>query len=282
MVKRRELELIASRNYLLPKLDVVSVYRFYGIGHDLISQADGPFDSALGNLATGDFQEWAVGVEMQSPVGYRRGHAAVRHAELQLARDRAMLEEQEQQVVSDLAPPWPNSTGRTRSMRTNYNRRAAAFDQLQSLTALLRDADNVEKPRLLDLQLEAQRRLADAESQFFRALAEHEVAIKNVHLGKGSLLDYNQIYLTEGDWPEKAYYDAARPRAAEARSLPAGKLRPRRPNRQPRGIPATCGCGNEQAGKVEQLPPTEAQPKGRSSDCPRSIQCRPDIALENP
>jgi hypothetical protein len=209
-VKRRELELIAARNYLLPKLDVVSVYRFYGIGHDLISQADGSFDSALGNLATGDFQEWAVGVEMLSPIGYRRGHAAVRHAELQLSRERAVLEEQEQQVASDLGAAIAELDRAHEIMRTNFNRRAAALDQLQSLTTLLRDADNVEKPRLLDLQLDAQRRLADAESQFFRALAEHEVAIKNVHLSKGSLLDYNQIYLTEGDWPEKAYYDAAR------------------------------------------------------------------------
>jgi hypothetical protein len=210
MVKRRELELIASRNYLLPKLDVVSLYRFYGLGHDLISQGDGYFDSALGNLTTGDFQEWAVGVELQSPIGYRRGHAAVRHAELILARDRAVLEEQEQQVVSDLGAAIAELDRAHEIMRTNFNRRAAAYDQLQSVTALLRDADNVEKPRLLDLQLDAQRRLADAESQFFRALAEHEVAIKNVHLSKGSLLDYNQIYLTEGAWPEKAYDDASR------------------------------------------------------------------------
>ena len=209
-VKRRELELIAARNYLLPKLDVVSAYRFYGIGHDLISQGDDPLDSALGNLTTGDFQEWSVGVEMQTPVGFRRGHAAVRHAELQLARERAVLEEQEQQVVSDLGAAIAELDRAYELVRTNHNRRTAAFDQLQSITALLRDADNVEKPRLLDLQLDAQRRLADAESQFYRALAEHEVAIKNVHLGQGTLLDYNQISLVEGDWPGKAYYDASR------------------------------------------------------------------------
>lgn len=209
-VKRRELELIAARNYLLPRLDVVSAYRFYGIGHDLISQGDDPLDSALGNLTTGDFQEWSMGVEMQTPIGYRRGHAAVRHAELQLARDRAVLEEQEQQVVSDLAAAIAELDRAHELVRTNYNRRAAASDQLQSITAVIKDADNVEKPRLLDLQLDAQRRLADAESQFYRALAEHEVAIKNVHLGQGTLLNYNQIYLAEGDWPGKAYHDASR------------------------------------------------------------------------
>ena len=209
-VKRRELELIAARNYLLPRLDVVSAYRFYGIGHDLISQGDGSLDSALGNLTTGDFQEWSMGVEMQTPVGYRRGHAAVRHAELQLSRERAVLQEQEQQVVSDLAAAIAELDRAHELVRTNYNRRAAASDQLQSITAVLKDADNVEKPRLLDLQLDAQRRLADAESQFYRALSEHEVAIKNVHLGQGTLLDYNQIYLAEGDWPGKAYDDASR------------------------------------------------------------------------
>ncbi len=208
-LKRRELELIAARNYLLPRLDVVSAYRFYGIGHDLVSQGDDPLDSALGNLTTGDFQEWSMGVEMQTPIGYRRGHAAVRHAELQLARERAVLEEQEQQVVSDLAAAIAELDRAHELVRTNYNRRAAASDQLQSITAVIKDADNVEKPRLLDLQLDAQRRLADAESQFYRALAEHEVAIKNVHLGQGTLLDYNQIHLAEGDWPGKAYDDAS-------------------------------------------------------------------------
>jgi hypothetical protein len=36
------------------------------------------------------------------------------------------------------------------------------------------------------------------------------VAIKNVHLEKGSLLDYNEIYLAEGMWPRTAYCDASR------------------------------------------------------------------------
>ena len=258
-VKRRELELIAARNFLLPKLDVVSVYRFYGIGHDLISQADGSFDSALGNLTTGDFQEWAVGVEMLSPIGYRRGHAAVRHAQLQLARERAVLEEQEQQVVSDLGAAIAELDRSHQIMLTNFNRRAAALDQLQSLTALLKDADNIEKPRLLDLQLDAQRRLADAESQFFRALAEHEVAIKNVHLSKGSLLDYNQIYLTEGDWPEKAYHDASR-----RERLRFGGCRLDNYVMQDRIVsqgeyPQHLGPPIHTGDKVEPLPPTEPQ-----------------------
>jgi outer membrane protein TolC len=209
-VKRRELELIAARNFLLPRLDAVGLYRFRGLGHDLVGNADTQFGSALSDLVTGNFQEWTAGVEMTAPVGFRQGHAAVRNAELQLVREKAILDEQERQVIADLSSVLGELDRSYELARTNYNRKMAAQRQLDTTSALLLQADDIEKPRLLDLKLDAQRRLADAESQFHRNLAEHEVAIKNVHLEKGSLLEYDRIYLAEGPWPGKAYSDAER------------------------------------------------------------------------
>jgi hypothetical protein len=86
----------------------------------------------------------------------------------------------------------------------------AAKQHLDALENVYQDADENEKTRLLDLLLDAQRRLADAETTYYRGLLEYSLAIKNVHLQKGSLLDYNEIYLSEGPWPGKAHYDAAR------------------------------------------------------------------------
>ncbi len=40
----------------------------------------------------------------------------------------------------------------------------------------------------------------------------------NVHYRKGSLLDYDGVYLAEGQWPAKAYFDAMR----QARKRDAG------------------------------------------------------------
>ncbi len=40
IVKRRELELIAAKNFLLPKLDFVAQYRWLGLGNDLFPEAD--------------------------------------------------------------------------------------------------------------------------------------------------------------------------------------------------------------------------------------------------
>lgn len=209
-IKRRELELIAARNYLLPRVDTVGLYRFRGIGHDLVAQGSDPFDSALGNLVTGDYQEWLMGVELTNPIGFRQGHAAVRNAQLMLQREKSVLEEEEREIVSDLSGAISDLKRAHELAQTNYNRRMAALRQLDLLGVLLREADNVEKPRLLDLQLDAQRRLADAESLYYRSLSEYMVAVKNVHLEKGSLLAYNEIHLAEGDWPDKAYRDAAR------------------------------------------------------------------------
>jgi hypothetical protein len=62
--------------------------------------------------------------------------------------------------------------------------------------------------------LDAQRRLADAEIAYYRALVDYNVAILQVHFRKNSLLEYNGIQLAEGPWPAKAYFDA-RKRARE-------------------------------------------------------------------
>ena len=70
----------------------------------------------------------------------------------------------------------------------------------------------------LDLLLDAQRRRAEAESAYYRSLVDYNQAIMNVHYRKGSLLDYDGVYLAEGPWPAKAYFDAMR----QARKRDAG------------------------------------------------------------
>lgn len=212
-IKKAELQLAATKNFLLPRLDAIGRYRWRGLGHDLLdpnSDSADRFDNAYGNLTSGDFQEWQLGVECTAPLGFRQAHVAVRNAELQLARERSVLEEQKRQIVHDLSGEFADLERAHLVSQTNYNRRLAARDQLQALEAVYEDADENEKTRLLDLLLDAQRRLADAESEYYRSLMRYTVAIRDVHYQKGSLLDYNEIYLAEGPWPGKAYLDASR------------------------------------------------------------------------
>ncbi|HEY3967903.1 MAG TPA: TolC family protein [Planctomycetaceae bacterium] len=206
-IKNREMQLLASRNLLLPQLDASGLYRIRGFGKDLFDtpsdRITGIYSSAWANLATAQFQEWQLGVDFSMPLGFRKGHAAVRNAELQLARERAILNEQERQVVVDLSNAFAELSRAQQIVETSYNRRAAVLEQLKALKA-------VEDPtsQILFILLDAQRKLADAQSQYYRALVEYEVGIKNLHYEKGSILEYNGVYLSELPSPSKAYKDA--------------------------------------------------------------------------
>lgn len=218
VTRRYELELTAAKNYLLPRLDAVGRYRWRGFGHDLLrpdSEGFPEFDNAYANLTSGNFQEWQLGVEMSVPLGYRKGAAAVRNAELLLCRSRAILQEQEHSVLHDAAGAVAEFDRALVVAQTTANRLDAAQQQMSAVEA----AYNADKAPL-DLLLEAQRNLADAQSRHFRALAEYAVAIKNVHYSKGTLLDYDGVFLSEGGWPAKAYEDAAERDARRGRPRP--------------------------------------------------------------
>lgn len=206
-VKRREMELIASRNLLLPRLDLKGVYRFRGFGDGLLNTDTSvpQFDNAYQNLTTGDFQEWQAGFEFSMPLGFRQAHAGMRNAELLLARSRMVLKSQEQEVLYDLCQAVGEMDRAFVVMQTNYNRMIAARQQVVAVQAAFAD-DKVEFIAVLD----AQRRQAEAEAQYYRSRVEYAVGVKNVHFEKGTLLDYLGVWTAEGPWPEKAYDDAAR------------------------------------------------------------------------
>jgi outer membrane protein TolC len=203
-IKQRELELLASRNFLLPRLDAIARYRFRGFGESLISQSDAPFSSAYGDLAGGDFQEWQLGVELEVPLGYRRGHAAVRNAEHALARERAVLREQKRQIVYGLSTALGDVQRAYAVAEAQYNRWNAANEQLVVMRNLWEQGSLP-----FDLVLEAQRRLLESEILYYQARVDHALAIRNVHFEQGTLLAYNGVALTEGPSPAEAYCDAA-------------------------------------------------------------------------
>jgi outer membrane protein TolC len=210
-IKRRELELVAARNFLLPRLDAVGRYRWLGLGDDLIdpSRDQGQFNlpgsSAFGVLTSGDFQEWQLGLQASIPIGYRRELSGIRHHELLLARDRALLQDLELEISHQLGDAIRDIDLNFGLTQTNFNRRVAAEAEVQAVQA------SYEVQRVtLDLLLDAQRRRAEAESAYYRSLVDYNRAIMNVHYRKGSLLEYDGVYLAEGPWPGKAYFDAMR------------------------------------------------------------------------
>ncbi|MEM9186770.1 MAG: TolC family protein [Planctomycetota bacterium] len=201
-IKQRELELIANKNFLKPRLDVIARYRQRGFGNALASQSDGDFSSAFGNLGEGDNEEWQLGLELEVPIGFRRAHSAVRNAELAVAREVALLREQEQQVLFGLSNAVADVERAYRVLTVQYNRLAAVDEQVRVLTQRFQDVRTS-----IDIVLDAQRLQADAQTRFRQAQVEYMLALKNVHYEKGTLLEHNGVYLAESGAPRGAYGD---------------------------------------------------------------------------
>jgi outer membrane protein TolC len=216
-IKRRELELIAARNFLLPRIDAVARYRWLGLGDELINQNHRDFtaegSSAWGVLTSGEFQNWQLGLQASIPIGFRRELSGVRHHELLLARERAVLHDLELEISHQLGDAIRDIDLNYLVSQTNFNRRVAAEAEVQAV-----DASYKAGSATLDLVLDAQRRRSEAESAYYRSLVDYNRGIMNVHYRKGSLLDYDGVYLAEGEWPAKAYFDALR----QARKRDAG------------------------------------------------------------
>ncbi|MEK6246729.1 MAG: TolC family protein [Planctomycetales bacterium] len=212
LIKQRELELIAAKNHLLPRLDAVGRYRWLGFGDDLISANGGGkarFDNAWNTLLHGDYQESQFGVQLTMNIGYRAEMAAVRNAQLNLTRDKAVLEDQENELAHLLTDSVRKLAQHYQLIQTNFNRRVAAHSQVRTIkermkTQIERTVD------LLNRLLEAQRRLTLAETDYYRSLVDYNKTIKQIQFHKGSLLEDNSIFLAEGPWPGKAYFDSLR------------------------------------------------------------------------
>lgn len=271
IVKARELEIIAAKNNLLPQLDVGALYRWVGRGDDLIHANHSGVtypqtgSNAIEELTRGNYQEAALVFNFAMPVGFRRELAGVRNAQLRLARDKAQLEDQELNAIHLLSTAVRNVDSFYIQTQTHFNRWSASEKEVESVNALYRGGKQT-----VDLVLEGQRRRAEAQMAYYTALIDYNKAITEVHFRKGSLLEYNNIELAEGDWPQKAYWDAlglARQRDASY-YLNYGWTRP---NVVSRG-PMDQGAGR--TATVEDYGPTGAIPSPTLAE-PQSIETLP-------
>ena len=216
-IKRRQMELIAARNFRHMRLDLVGEYRFRGFGDDLFGNGlaapvidmdrdPGPQPkSAFKDLYSGDYQEYRVGLELRTPVGNRIGHAAIRNAQLRLTRERAILDQMQLRIATDLRTAFTELDRAYRVSRSNYNRSQATLVR----TRAERRRERVGEGRL-DPVLQAIRQYVDAEIQYHRAIVDYNLALLNLHYTRGSMFDYHRVYLAEGPWIPEAHASAAK------------------------------------------------------------------------
>lgn len=202
-VERRDMELVAARLNYKPRFDFLGQYRWYGLGDHLIGDNEGVLENMYAEITGGNYQEWQAGVDLSFPVGLRAAGVAIAHAKLNVKRERAILAETEFLISHNLSDAARQIEITHQLLETNYDRLIADLNQVDVLDARYRvGADNIR-----DLLL-AQRQLVASATDFYRSLSDYNLAIRDFHREKGSLLAYNYVQLTEGPWARGAAYDA--------------------------------------------------------------------------
>lgn len=211
-VRRRELELYAARLNRRPQVDFVGQYRWRGLGDRLIGNTDAGFvngenslDGLYSTITDGNYQEWNAGVELAFPIGLRQASVAVSNAKLQLHRERAFLAESQLRISHELSSAARQIELTYQLLETNFNRFESDLRQVEVLE---RRYKNQSDP--INFLLQAQSQLVNSEIAFYQSLANYNLAIRDFHRQKGSLLAYNQIQLAEDAWAGDAYADACR------------------------------------------------------------------------
>ncbi len=198
-LKKSQLEYIASKNALLPQIDLLAQYRIRGLGHELWGMSDAQFNNAVANMTSGQFQEWQFGVEMSLPVGFRRAYNNVRNAQLRLARDQDLLNQKQRRVIHDLSNAYSAAIRSYEVANITMNQRIAAYEQLAILRNLEENKSRVNTNEMLD----AQSRASQADAAYYDAMVRYMIALKNIHYEKGTILEYNNITFADRVRPKR-------------------------------------------------------------------------------
>jgi len=272
-IKRREMELILARNQLLPQLDVGGFYRWVGLGDALITanrrglEFPAPGSTAADELLAGNYQEFGVSGQFLYNIGARRELAGVRNAQLNLVREKAYLEDMELDVSHGVARGIRNLDANYILAQSHFNRWVAADREVKSATAVYEQGVG-QGINPLNQLLDAVRRRGRAQQAYYLAITEYNKSIADVHMRKGSILEYSGVMFEEGAWPQKAYWDAmARARQRDASMyLDYGWTRPRVISRGelPQGPLGHSGAVE----MIEELPATQPTPAEESGERP--------------
>lgn len=191
-LRQRELELVAAKNLSQWRLDLIANYGNRGFGDNLIGER-----GAIKDQLAGDLDDYQLGMELAGPLGRRAGLIGVKNAELNQARERIRLEEQQKQIINDLANAYSEVDRAFAQIRVAVNSRIAIQEELEPKRKRVEiGTDDV------FFLLEVQQRAATAESNVHRAITDYNIALMNYAFESGALLSNYNVSLQESGAPD--------------------------------------------------------------------------------
>lgn len=175
-----------AKNQILPQLDVSFQYEVQGLGPRP--------DDSFHDLTSNRFVSYTLGVSFAYSFGERRARAAHRRAELQESQAVVALNQAADLVVEEV------NQG-IRQLMVRYDQLPPALDSVRSAERNLRSLQaRTQKidPNYLQTELAAVEQLASTRSTLLTVMTEYNVGIVQLEKAKGTLLDYNNVVVSNG------------------------------------------------------------------------------------
>lgn len=175
----------AAKNQTLPQLDLSFQYEVQGID----VSADASFD----NLTTNRFNSYAVQVQFVYPIGNRARRAAFHRARLQESQAVVGLHRTTDAIVQEVNAAVRTLAVRYAQIPPQLQAARAAERNLRALQARTQRID----PNYLQTELSAVEQLFAARRTLLQVVAEYNIAIAALEKAKGTLLEYNNVVVTD-------------------------------------------------------------------------------------
>ncbi len=212
-IRSLELQLAAARSLVRPRLDFVSQYRVNGFGDNLTGEEDDDgltdtgYASAYESLTQGNNTSWNLGLSFSMPLGLRLARAQERNYELRLRKAKAVLMKTEEEIARELNDAILKMD-QWYLLADSGAKRAKVAEVYADASATRLDSEEMRDPITIGRALEARITSRDAAQGYLRSIVEYNKAITELNFRKGTTLQTNSIYLSEGEWNPPAYEQA--------------------------------------------------------------------------
>jgi len=179
------LQLGVAKNQALPQLDVIYRWTVNGVG----PSADNAFDEET----TNNFSDHFVGMEFAWNFGERAERAGIRIAALQQMQAALRYKRAIDDVITDCQISLRNFQTSFEQILPSSNAVVSAYESLRSL----QERQERKSPAELDAVFSSQLNLAQSRRALLAALVAYNKGIVDVERAKGTLLQYDNIILSE-------------------------------------------------------------------------------------
>ena len=181
-------------NARLPLLNLRAELAANGLGIDSGEDAYDQLDEL-------NFIDYVLGAEFELPIGNRERRARYQQRKLERRQAVTRYRRTAQQAVLDVKNALRNVLTAYELIGATRATRRAAADNLRALQEQEEAGVALTPEFLLDLKLQTQRRLAEAEIEEMRAMTDYMTAIAELYRQMGTLLDRNQIQFANAETP---------------------------------------------------------------------------------